>query len=133
MRIVRIALLAVCLVLASAPIDAHHAFSPEFDINQPVTLRGTLTRLDWINPHSWIFIEVKGADGQIEMWEVETTAPTGLMRRGLRKTDFPAGIELVVTGFKARKKPFTAAARTVKKTDGTEYFVGSGEAPEAPK
>lgn len=133
MRVIKAALLGVCLAAASAPVDAHHAFSPEFDINQPVTLRGTLTRLDWINPHSWIFLEVKRADGQLEMWEVETTGPTGLMRRGLRKTDFPAGVELEITGFMARKKPFTAAARTVKKTDGTEFFVGTGEPPEAPK
>lgn len=124
--IIRIALLAVALLAASGtPGAAHHSFAAEFDASQPVTLQGTLTKLDWINPHGWIFLDVKGANGEVEHWEIETAGPTQLMRRGMRRTDFPVGVELVVTGFKARKKPFVAAARSVKRADGTEYFVTS--------
>ena len=118
-------LAAAALVALVAAANAHHSFAAEFDATQPVALQGTLTRLDWINPHGWIFIDVKGAGGAIEHWEIETAGPTQLMRRGMRRTDFPMGVELVVTGFRARKKPFVAAARSVKRIDGTEYFVSS--------
>ena len=113
------------LAAPGTPGAAHHSFAAEFDALQPVTLQGTLTKLDWINPHGWIFLDVKGANGEVEHWEIETAGPTQLMRRGMRRTDFPIGVELVVTGFKARKKPFVAAARSVKRSDGTEYFVTS--------
>jgi hypothetical protein len=120
---------ALCVVVALTafvtPGRAHHSFAAEFDASQPVTLHGTLTKLDWINPHGWIFLDVKGADGGLQHWEIETAGPTQLMRRGMRKTDFPIGVELVITGFKARKQPFVAAARSVKRTDGAEYFVNA--------
>ena len=122
----RYLLLVVAVIFATViPGKAHHSFAAEFDATQPVTLQGTVTKLDWINPHGWIFIDVKGPNGTVERWEIETAGPTQLMRRGMRRTDFPIGVELVVTGFKARKKPFVAAARSVKKADGTEYFMTS--------
>lgn len=115
---------AACALGGSA-LSAHHSFAAEFDIEQPVTLRGTITKLDWINPHSWIYLDVKTADGKVEQWEVETAAPMQLMRRGVRRTDFPLGVEVQVSGFRARHKSHVAAARSVKKADGTEYFLSS--------
>jgi hypothetical protein len=113
------------LVLAGASVRAHHSFAAEFDAAQPVTIQGVVTKLDWINPHSWIYLDVKGKDGQVEKWEVEAAGPTQLMRRGMRRTDFPIGIELQITGYRARHKPLVAAARTVRKLDGTEYFLSA--------
>jgi hypothetical protein len=118
-------ILAAASLAWSERVLAHHSFAAEFDANRPVTLRGTVTKLDWINPHSWIYLDVKGADGTVEQWEVEAASPTQLMRRGMRKTDFPLGIEVEVTGYRARNKPHVAAARSVKKLDGTEYFMNS--------
>jgi hypothetical protein len=121
------AVLAVCVAATTTtvPVRAHHAFAAEFDANQPVELRGTITKLEWINPHGWIYIDVKKADGTIEKWECETGGPNALMRRGVRRTDFPIGIELIVKGYKAKKKPFVMNASSIQKVDGSEYFVGS--------
>mgnify|MGYP003353678832 CR=1 FL=1 len=127
MRMIGAAILVLMVTAAATvvPVRAHHAFAAEFDANQPVELRGTITKLEWINPHGWIYLDVKKPDGKVEQWEVETGGPTALMRRGLRRTDFPIGIELVVKGYKAKKKPFVMNASSVRKTDGSEYFVGS--------
>lgn len=125
MRMMAVAILVLSVAGAAVPVRAHHAFAAEFDANQPVELRGTITKLEWINPHGWIYLDVKKADGSVEKWEVETGGPNALMRRGVRRTDFPIGIELVVKGYKAKKKPLVMNASSVRKTDGTEYFVGS--------
>jgi MFS family permease len=117
--------LAAALAAGTVGVEAHHSFAAEFDISQPISLRGTITKLDWINPHSWIYLDVKTADGRIEKWEIETGSPTQLMRRGVRKTDFPLGIEVQITGYRARHTATMGAARSVKKLDGTEYFMSS--------
>jgi hypothetical protein len=120
-----LALVVAGSVLAIAPLSAHHSFSAEFDVNKPVTLRGTLTKMEWINPHGWIYIDVKGPDGKVVNWAIESGAPNALLRRGLRQTDFPVGIEIVVTGFLAKSGTPTANGRTVKFPDGREFFTGS--------
>jgi hypothetical protein len=88
--------------------------------------------MDWVNPHGWIYVDVKGADGKVTTWGVEAGAPNALLRRGLRKTDFQAGVEVLVTGFLARNGTPTVNGRTVKLPDGREFFTGSPAGSGAP-
>ena len=104
---------------------AHHSFSAEFDIDQPVTLQGTLTELEWVNPHGWLHIDVTDAGGAVVRWAVELGNPTALLRRGLRQSDFPPGMELVVEGYKAKDDTPTANGITVTFPDGRNVFAGS--------
>jgi hypothetical protein len=113
------------LLLAAARPSAHHSFSAEFDVNRPITLRGTLTRMEWLNPHGWVYIDVKQPDGAVANWAIESGGPNALLRRGLRKTDFPAGTEVVVTGFQAKDGTNKANGRTLKLPDGRDFFLGS--------
>jgi hypothetical protein len=119
------AMVTAGVLLAATPLAAHHSFSAEFDVSQPVTLRGTLTKMEWINPHGWLHIDVKQPDGTVVDWACEAGGPTALLKRGLRKTDFPPGIELVVNGFRAKNGTATANGRSVKLPDGRDFFLGS--------
>jgi Family of unknown function (DUF6152) len=118
-------IVGIALGVAGAPLGAHHSFAAEYDEHKMVTLKGTLTRVDWVNPHGWLYMDVKGPDGKIVNWAIEAGAPNALLRRGLRKTDFPAGIQIVVTGFLAKNGSPTANGRTVTLPDGRDFFAGS--------
>jgi hypothetical protein len=89
-------LLILGVVLAGVPALAHHSFAAEYSSDQPITLTGTLTKVEWTNPHGWIYLDVKGDDGKVTNWAIEFGALSALLRRGLRKSDFPTGVELVV-------------------------------------
>jgi hypothetical protein len=110
---------------AAVPVVAHHSFAAEFDAKRPVKLRGTVTKMEWINPHSWIHIDVKTPDGKVEKWMVEGGAPNALLRRGWNKNSLPAGTEIMVEGFQAKDGALRANGRDITFADGKKLFVGS--------
>jgi hypothetical protein len=133
-RLLVLSAVAVALMFAAIPVRAHHSFAAEYDVNQPLTLKGTLSKMEWVNPHGWIYVDVKGADGKVTTWAVEAGAPNALLKRGLRASDFPVGKEVVVDGFRAKDGSATANGLTVKFPDGRNFFMGTqgNGAPPAP-
>lgn len=97
-----VAVVGVALLFATTQVWAHHALIAEFDLNKSVALRGTLTKMEWVNPHGWIYLDVKGADGKVVNWAIETGSPARMINRGLKRTDFQPGMELIVLGYAAR-------------------------------
>jgi len=121
-----VAPLAVAWIVLGATTSAHHAFSAEFDANKPVTLRGAVTKVEWINPHSWLYLDVKDpATGKVSSWKVEMGAPNQLLRRGWNKNTIPAGTEVVVEGYRAKNGTEIANGGNVVLADGRKLFVGS--------
>jgi hypothetical protein len=129
MRRNRLALAAgACLILTAAPLWAHHAFAQEFDEKKPITLKGTVTKWELINPHSWIHMDVKGADGKVINWMVEGGSPNNLFRLGFTKDALPPGTEIVVDGYQAKDGAFRAVGKDLTFPDGKRLFMG-GSAP----
>lgn len=116
-----------------APTSAHHSFAAEYDAHKPVTLSGTVTKVEWVNPHGWIYLDVKDAKGGLTKWAVETGTPGMLARRGLKKTFLPIGAEVVITGYRAKDGSNTANGAAVKFPDGRDIFLGSSGADAPPR
>src|SRR5215831_6572142 len=115
------------LMALAAPVVAHHAFSAEYDSTKPVTLRGTVKKMEWINPHSWMTLEVKAPDGK-----VETGAPNSMFRRGFNRDSLPVGTELIVHGYQAKGGKNRANGGSVTFSDGRTLFLG-GSNPDDPE
>jgi hypothetical protein len=116
---------AVALACSTAALEAHHAFAAEFDAKQPITLRGTVTRVEWINPHTWIHIDVKNPDGTVVEWMIEGGTPNTLLRNGVDRKSLPAGTEIVVDGYRAKSGLNRANGRDITLADGRKLFLGS--------
>ncbi len=118
---------AAGLVLATEPamVYAHHSFAAEYDASKPITLKGNLTKTEWVNPHGWIYVNVPGKDGKPVNWAIEFGSPNALLRRGLRKGDFPAGMEVTVKGFLSKDGSATVNASSVTLPDGRNLYTGS--------
>jgi len=115
----------VFLIVASVPIAAHHSFSAQYDRSKPITLKGPVTKVEWINPHGRLYIDVKDANGTIVNWEVELGAPAILSRNGWKRSAVPVGGEVTVTGYLAKDGSNLANASTVTLADGKRVFAGS--------
>jgi hypothetical protein len=112
---------------------AHHAFAAEFDIGKPVTLTGTVTQMEWINPHAWIHIDVKGPDGKITSWMVEGGSPNILLRRGFTKHSLETGTEITITGYQAKSGETRANGANITFKDGKRLFLGGSNPDELPQ
>ena len=118
-------LVGLFVVVTAAPALAHHAFAAEFDASKPVSFSGKITRMEWVNPHSWLHVDVMQADGTVEAWMVEGGPPTSLLRRGFTKRDLPIGAEVSVEGYLSKDGSNKANGRDITFADGRKLFMGS--------
>jgi hypothetical protein len=116
----------------SAALQAHHAFAAEFDARKEVTLKGAVTKVEWVNPHVWIHVDVKKPDGKVESWAIEAGTPNVLFRRGVTKQSLKSGTEVVINGYQAKDGTRRANGREVKLADGTKLFLGGSGGTGAP-
>jgi len=117
-------MIAVGLIVGAAPLAAHHAFAAEFDVNTPVKVKGIITKIEWVNPHAWLYVDVKDADGKVVNWHFEMGPPNALFRLGWKKDSIPVGTEVTITGFRAKAQETVANGRSIILPDGRELFSG---------
>ena len=133
MRIKLAGLIIVFGLAAAAPLWAHHAFAAEFDAQKPIKLKGTVTKMEWVNPHAWMHIDVKDADGKVTSWMIECGTPNQLYRQGLNKNSIQTGIEVMVDGFQSKDGSNRANGRNVSLPDGRNIFLSSQSGAEEKK
>jgi len=120
-----VAFVGVAVLVAAMPVMAHHSFAAEYDATKPVKMTGTVTQMEWINPHAWIHMDVKKPDGKVENWMVEAGAPNALLRRGFNKQSLLPGTVITVEGYQAKDGALRANGRDITYQDGRKLFVGS--------
>ena len=131
----KLPLVAVVFLIAPLSVLAHHSFAAEFDANKPLVLKGTITKVDLVNPHAWLYMDIPDSNGKVVNWAIEMGAPNALIRRGITRNTVPVGAELTVEGFAAKDGSSTANGRTLKLADGRALFAGSSNtgAPGDPR
>ncbi len=121
----KIPMTMIAIALALAPIEAHHAFTAEFDADRPVRLVGSVTKVEWINPHAWMHIDVEDEQGEVKNWSIELAAPNAMIRRGWNNNSIPVGTEVIVEGWQAKNGSDVANGGHVTLPDGRRLFAGS--------
>lgn len=116
---------AAVLSTFAVRVSAHHSFAAEFDATKPITLRGSITKVERINPHGWIHMDVKTPDGKVENWAIETGAPAALARQGIGKNSIPIGLEIIVKGYRAKDGSTTANGNIITLPDGRDLSLAS--------
>ena len=124
-----IVLLVAGALCAVQPAQAHHAFAAQYDPTKPLTLNGIVTRMEWANPHGWIYLDTKEPGGKVKHWMIETAAPSQLSRHGLKKADFTDGMTATVKGYQGKADPGLANGRTLILKGGKSFYIGSVGGP----